>query len=161
MATEIERKFLLKAGTDPTHGLTGERLCQGYIAASEQSAVRVRRAGDRAWLTIKGAGDGISRPEFEYPIPLADAERLLNELCPPPLIDKTRYRIEHAGHIWEVDVFHGANLGLVLAEVELDSADELLDLPDWVGSEVSHDARYYNSALARTPYSTWSDGDRR
>ena len=120
-----------------------------------QSTVRVRRAGDQAWLTIKGAPAGRVRAEFEYPIPPADADELLL-LCEPTVIDKTRYRVPHAGHVWEDDVFAGVNAQLVLAEVELVAADAAVELPGWVGREVSDDPRYQNSQLSRRPYGTWA-----
>jgi CYTH domain-containing protein len=106
-------------------------------------------------LTIKGVSTGISRSEFEYPIPIEDAVELLQTLCQPPLIEKTRYRIEHGGLVWEVDEFMGDNAGLVVAEVELKSVDQVIDLPDWIGAEVSSDRRYFNSNLAKYPYSQW------
>lgn len=161
MAEEIERKYLLRAGFDPAAAAEGVRICQGYLAASDSLAVRVRIAGYRAWLTVKGAGDGLSRPEFEYPIPPEDGREMLAELCAGPLIDKTRYRIPHAGLIWEVDVFHGANAGLAVAEVELERADDSPTLPEWVGQEVTRIPRYFNSALAQRPYSEWTEEERR
>lgn len=153
MATEIERKFIV-IGDTWSHGATGIRMAQGYLAIDPERTVRVRLAGDEAWLTIKGPTRGISRSEFEYPIPAEDARSLL-ELCLPTVIDKTRHRVPHAGHLWEVDVFHGENEGLVIAEVEL--ADESItpDLPPWVGEEVSHDRRYSNSNLSRRPFSSF------
>ena len=153
MATEIERKFLV-IDDAWCHGAIGIRMAQGYLAIDPERTVRVRLAGDEAWLTIKGPTRGISRSEFEYPIPPEDARSLL-ELCLPTVIDKTRHRVPHAGHVWEVDVFHGENEGLVIAEVEL--ADESIqpDLPPWVGEEVSHDRRYSNSSLSRTPFSAF------
>lgn len=152
MALEIERKYLVKGDTWRT--FPGERLCQGYLNQAPVRTVRVRVAGQQAWLTIKGANQGATRLEFEYPIPVADAEQLL-ALCEPPLIDKIRRRIAHGGLVWEVDEFLGANAGLVVAEVELTHADQAFDRPDWVGDEVTHDARYFNSQLVRHPYSQW------
>lgn len=152
MATEIERKFLVvdDAWSD---GATGIRMAQGYLAIEPERTVRVRLAGDEAWLTIKGPTRGISRFEFEYPIPVDDARSLL-ELCVSKVIDKTRHRIPHAGHVWEVDVFHGENEGLVIAEVELADESIMPELPPWVGEEVSHDPRFTNSSLSRRPFST-------
>ena len=154
MSLEIERKFLV---ADPTvlMGLQGERLVQAYIAATGRATVRVRIAGEHAWLTLKGATKGISRRELEYSIPVADAELCLAELCADGIVSKTRYRIPHAGHVWEVDVFDGANAGLVLAEIELSSDDERFERPSWLGEEVSGDPRYFNSQLAERPFGSW------
>lgn len=154
MATEIERKFLV---TDDTWGLSsvGTRMAQGYLATDPERTVRVRLAGNEAWVTIKGPTRGISRAEFEYPIPVDDARSLL-ELCFATVIDKTRHRIHYAGHLWEVDVFHGENEGLVLAEVELSDESVVPELPPWVGEEVSHDSRFTNSSLSRRPFSGFS-----
>ena len=153
MAQEIERKFLVVS--DAWRGLAqGERFVQGYLSSVPERTVRVRLAGLACTMTIKGRSVGIARQEFEYPLPLADAEALL-ALCERPLIEKTRYRIPHAGHLWEVDEFAGANAGLIIAEVELDSEDAKVELPSWVGAEVSHDPRYFNSNLVAKPYTTW------
>lgn len=132
---------------------------QGYLARSERASVRVRIAGDEAWLNVKGGGLVAARPEFEYEIPRADAEELL-ELCDGPLIEKARYWVLHDGNEWEIDEFHGANLGLVVAEIELDSEDQAFALPDWVGPEVTHLPRYYNVSLVRHPYSEWNAAER-
>ena len=161
MATEIERKFLV-TGDDWRGRSRGIRYRQGYLCADEHRSVRVRVAGETGYLTVKGAvapveSGCLSRYEFEYPVPLADAEQMLATLCQGPLIEKTRYRIEVSGLIWEVDEFAGANQGLVLAEVELDSEDQHVSLPSWVGPEVSGDPRYLNSSLARHPWSDWPE----
>lgn len=154
MGTEIERKFLVSGdgwrGTEP-----GPRIRQGYLSLDPARAVRVRTAGERAWLTVKGALTGLSRPEFDYAIPLADACQMLDDLCHQPLIDKTRYKIRHGDHLWEVDEFHGANDGLVIAEVELGSESESFARPPWLGPEVSDDPRYFNINLFRHPYRNW------
>ncbi len=153
MPAEIERKFLL--ADDSWHdGSPGVRIAQGYLSQDPERTVRVRIAGETAWLTIKGRCEGITRAEFEYEIPLEDAKTLL-ELCLPSVIDKTRHRIPFGGHEWEIDIFHGENKGLVVAEVEL--ADEAVspEMPSWIGVEVSSDARYFNSCLAVTPYAKW------
>jgi adenylate cyclase len=144
MAVEIERKFLV-AG-DGWRGGAGRRLVQGYLSETGAATVRVRIDGAGAFLTIKGENAGAVRPEFEYPIPLADAEAIL-ALCRRPLVEKTRYEVEHSGHVWEVDVFEGDNAGLVTAEVELDAEQEAVELPSWVGTEVTSDLRYRNSSL--------------
>ena len=154
MAQEIERKFLVKDSTW-RHQAEGILYRQGYIPTRNRTTVRVRIAGDRGYLTLKGPTSGISRNEFEYPIPLADAETLLDSLCEPPLIEKWRYRITVGRHLWEVDEFLGDNAGLVLAEIELASESDPFDRPPWLGDEVSHDVRYYNASLAKTPYRSW------
>ena len=154
MGVEIERKFLL-AG-DAWRGLgQAVLLRQGYLSSTRERVVRVRIEGHHAMLTIKGPNVGTSRGEWEYPIPLADAKELLDGLCEQPLIEKYRRRIMYAGMVWEVDEFLGANAGLVVAEIELHSEDQPFEKPDWVGVEVSDDARYYNANLIRHPYSQW------
>jgi adenylate cyclase len=153
VAAEIERKFLV-IGDSWNDGSTGVRFTQGYLSLDPDRSVRVRLAGDEAWLTIKGRTECITRAEFEYPIPPRDARELL-EMCLPSLIDKTRHRIPFGGHVWEVDVFHGANVGLVMAEVELEDESVNPDLPPWVGAEVSSDLRYYNASLATRPFGAW------
>ena len=153
MAQEIERKFL-PANNAWRGQAAGIPYVQGYLCASQGQTVRVRLAGSQAFLTIKGPTQGISRAEFEYPIPEADARELFL-LCPLPLIEKNRYCIEHAGLIWEVDEFSGANSGLVLIEVELTCAEQEILKPSWVGEEVSADSRYSNAMLSRHPYNTW------
>ncbi|WP_332859325.1 CYTH domain-containing protein [Janthinobacterium svalbardensis] len=154
MGVEIERKFLL-AG-DAWRGLgQAVLLRQGYLSSARERVVRVRIEGEQAMLTIKGANVGATRGEWEYPIPLADAVELLDGLCEQPLIEKYRHRIEHAGMVWEVDEFLGANAGLIVAEIELASEDQPFEKPDWIGAEVSGDARYYNANLIRQPFSQW------
>ncbi len=158
MGIEIERKFLT-ASDAWRAGAQGRRYRQGYLAADPGCTVRVRVVDDEAWLTIKGPTQGLSRSEFEYPIPVADAVDLLASLCQQPVIDKTRYRIVHGHHVWEIDEFHGANAGLVIAEIELASESEAFARPAWLGAEVSADPRYFNSNLARSPYRDWSATD--
>ena len=155
MATEIERKFLVNGDLWRSLG-TGESYKQGYIPTQDQTAVRVRIVGDRAYLTIKGKNQGMVRAEFEYPIPLDDAEMMLVTLCRPPLIEKIRYRIPQGDLIWEVDEFSGENQGLILAEVELQSEHQAIAIPTWIGQEVTADPRYYNSNLVNHPYQCWS-----
>lgn len=153
MGVEIERKFLVKS--DQWRNLAqGELYRQGYIPTLE-STVRIRVIRDRGFLTIKGKTQGISRAEFEYEIPIEDATQMLDQLCKPPLIEKYRHKIELNGLVWEVDEFLGANRGLTIAEVELKSANHAIELPEWIGEDVSHDPRYYNSNLAQHPYTTW------
>ncbi|PIG29597.1 CYTH domain-containing protein [Janthinobacterium sp. 35] len=154
MGVEIERKFLLQG--DAWRGLgQAVLLRQGYLSSARERVVRVRIEGEQAMLTIKGANVGATRGEWEYPIPLADAVELLDGLCEQPLIEKVRHRIEHAGMVWEVDEFLGANAGLIVAEIELASEDQPFEKPDWIGAEVSGDARYYNANLIRHPFSQW------
>jgi len=153
MGSEIERKFLVRS-EDWKPGAVGVPYRQGYLCR-QAATVRVRVAGGQAYLTIKGQAQGITRLEYEYPIPLADAQALLDQLCLKPLIEKTRYRLEFAGRVWEVDEFAGENQGLVVAEVELEGPDQPLELPDWVGEEVTHDPRYLNANLVEQPFSRW------
>ena len=154
MGVEIERKFLLQG--DAWRGLgQAVLLRQGYLSSARERVVRVRIEGEQAMLTIKGANVGATRGEWEYPIPLADAVELLDGVCEQPLIEKVRHRIEHAGMVWEVDEFLGANAGLVVAEIELASEDQPFEKPEWIGAEVSGDARYYNANLIRHPFSQW------
>jgi len=155
MGMEIERKFLVRG--EPWKGLEGTAFRQGYLTIDPERTVRVRIAGDRGYLTIKGPSTGASREEFEYQIPLADAGRLLDRHCLKPQIEKTRYLVGHAGLTWEVDVFAGQNAGLVIAEVELEAVDQTVDLPDWVGREVTGDQRFFNAYLSRHPFLSWSD----
>lgn len=155
MATEIERKFLVSDESWREVADKGTVIVQGYLCAERDRTVRVRLTGGNARLTIKGAGEGIARSEYEYDIPGRDAREMLDRLCVGTSIAKTRYRVAHFGHIWEVDVFEGANAGLVLAEIELGSTDESFELPDWAGAEVSEDERYYNAYLSRHPFTQW------
>jgi adenylate cyclase len=153
MATEIERKFLVQ-GTqwrrpDPV------RIAQGYLNQDKERTVRVRLAGDEAFLTIKGLSRGASRAEFEYLIPAADAVQML-ALCEGPVIEKLRHIVVHQGMTWEVDEFLGDNAGLVVAEIELESEEQAFELPNWVGQEVTDDPRYYNSSLSIRPYKIWA-----
>lgn len=153
MGTEIERKFLVQG--DGWRGGGGLTYRQGYLSTAPERTVRVRTAGDKGYLTIKGAGQGASRLEFEYEIPLEEAGQLLEKLCHKPLIEKKRYNVQYGGFTWEVDEFFGENEGLVLAEIELLHEDQAFDRPDWLGREVTGDPRYYNASLAHYPYSRW------
>jgi adenylate cyclase len=154
MAVEIERKFLVTGAGYKTLA-PGVSTRQGYLSSAPGRTVRVRIAGDRGFLTIKGKTQGLSRAEFEYAIPVEDAAAMLDGLCEKPLIEKTRYRIPFGDHTWDVDEFHGVNAGLVVAEVELETADENPALPPWVGREVSSDPRYFNANLVKKPFTTW------
>lgn len=156
MAREIERKFLVKSallGPLPA----GTEMVQGYISTRGPAVVRVRLAEDRSWLTLKGPSHGFVRSEFEYEIPVEDARKMIREFCGSKVISKTRYRMKHAGYLWEIDVFAGNNAGLVVAEVELSTPDEQPPLPDWVGLEVTQDDRYFNSRLYEHPFCEWSE----
>jgi len=148
MPVEIERKYLVRDAS-VVHGLTGVRMAQGYIADNGMW-VRVRIAGARAFLTLKGPTSGMSRAEFEYPIPLADAEALLADHCSHGALDKVRYIVPVQGFDFEVDVFEGPLAGLVTAEIELSAETVVPPLPEWLGAEVTHDLRYANSQLAKT-----------
>ncbi len=152
MGTEIERKFLPEGdGWKRAVDGPGRRIRQGYLSSIHERTVRVRVKGEEAWIAVKGTTIGASRPEFEYPIPLGDATFLLDSLCEKPLIEKTRYLVRGDGCVFEIDEFHAENAGLVLVEVELRSEDQAVELPDWIGEEVTGDPRFYNSNLARHP----------
>ena len=155
MAREIERKFLVTGDAWRGQG-PGTRYRQGYLSTDAERTVRVRTAGGTGFITVKGLTEGTARPEYEYEIPLADADELLDHLCLRPLVEKTRYRIPAGDVVWEVDEFDGANRGLVVAEVELRTEDQVVPLPDWIGAEVSGDPRYYNANLVARPFSTWT-----
>ena len=154
MAREIERKFLVR---DKRYRQLAEPIScrQGYLSTAKERIVRVRVEGDKAYLTVKGATSGIMRTEYEYEIPPSEAEEMLERLCEKPIIEKDRYEIEYDGMIWQVDEFHGPNEGLVVAEVQLDRQDQKITLPDWIGEEVSHEPKYFNSNLVQNPYSNW------
>jgi len=153
MGVEIERKFLVDSNKLPPL-LNGKKLVQGYLIPCAPS-IRIRTSDNEAFLTIKGDSvNGISRSEFEYPIPHADALELLKQ-CKGLLISKMRYEIPHEGHLWELDIFEDENSGLIIAEIELDSEDEEFVLPEWAAAEVSSDPRYTNGSLSQLPYSQW------
>ena len=149
VGTEIERKFLV-ADPSVVDGRPGSVIRQGYLSREPSRTVRVRRRGDQGFITIKGANVGARRSEWEYEIPAAEADEMM-ALCEGPILDKTRYLIDVAGRTWEVDVFRGANEGLVMAEVELDAEDAVVELPAWAGLEVTDDPRYYNANLSQHP----------
>ena len=159
MPREIERKFLL--ANDAWRAAVQRRasLSQGYLASGGRVSVRVRLAGDEAWLNIKAGGLVASRQEYEYAVPVAEARELL-ELTEGPLIEKTRHFVEHGGKTWEIDEFHGANAGLVVAELELEREDEPFQRPAWLGAEVTDLERYYNVCLVKHPYSAWTEAER-
>jgi len=153
MAKEIERKFLVDTSKLPTLP-KGHIMRQGYVP-TQGITVRARISNDQAFLTLKGRATGLSRSEFEYPIPVEDAHQILDELCAYPLIEKTRYLIPYGEHTWELDIFEGENEGLVVAEIELESENEVFELPVWVTEEVSHDIKYRNSNLISHPFYKW------
>jgi adenylate cyclase len=157
MALEIEHKFLLVNDDWRSEVKKSVYYKQGYLSSSPLSSVRVRISENQAWLNIKSATIGSFRQEFEYEIPLADANSILDELCLKPLIEKTRHFIEHAPHLWEIDEFTGDNAGLIVAEIELTDIGEAFARPDWLGKEVTDDIRYYNNCLAKNPYKNWSN----
>ena len=154
VAEEIERKFLV-SGEAWRETAEGTRYRQGFLSTEPERTVRVRVAGPRGSITVKGKNVGARRAEFEYEIPVADAERMLDTLCQRPLIEKVRYTLAAGPHTWEIDVFEGSNAGLVVAEIELSSEDEAFEKPEWVGDEVTDDPRYFNSNLVANPYETW------
>jgi len=157
MGMEIERKFLVRNMDWRTLGVP-IHYAQGYLVADGERTVRVRLAGTKGFLTIKGISEGFSRKEFEYQVPYDDALEILS-MCAIPVIEKYRSRILHEGKIWEVDEFEGENKGLIIAEIELKSEDETFLVPSWIGEEVTGDLRYYNSWLARNPFKKWSGNE--
>ncbi len=155
MGIEIERKFLVNDDSWRTPDLAGTPIRQGYLAVGPPSAVRVRIAGDKAILNVKSAVISITRLEFEYPVPVDDAEEILESACDGRIVRKTRFLVEHAGMTWEVDVFDGPNEGLIVAELELESEDQPFEKPPWLGEEVSGEPRYLNTHLSTHPYTEW------
>ena len=161
MGVEIERKFLVR--NDTWRKLArdkGVSIRQGYLSIAQKATVRVRRIGDHAFLTIKSKVSGVRRSEFEYPLPVADADQMLDQLCRKPIIDKVRYRIPTGALHWEIDDFFGQNAGLVIAEIELKSEGDEFERPSWLGREVTGMKRFYNSSLTQHPYSTWPKEDK-
>ncbi len=156
MGREIERKFLVTSDAWRA-GAAGLEIRQGYLSLDPERTVRVRLAGTDAWLTVKGITRGATRDEFEYEIPAADAAAMLDGLCTAH-VEKTRYPVRFGGQTWEVDEFHGANEGLIVAEIELDLEGSTVKLPPWIGAEVTDDPRYYNASLATNPWSRWGRG---
>ena len=160
MADEIERKFLVRNSDWQSSIVQTVKIKQGYIAVNERCAIRIRVSDVEATLNIKSAGLNIARKEYEYSIALADAEEMLEKFCPGQFIEKTRYSVKHQMGLWEVDVFEGLNQGLVIAEIELESEGQNVTLPDWVGTEVSGDAKYLNNNLVTKPFQTWNTDER-
>jgi adenylate cyclase len=156
MKQEIERKFLVTGDGWRAAAGPGKICCQGYITSGPSGAtVRVRLLGGQGFLTIKGPVQGISRPEYEYEIPAADAEYIIENLCEDRLVSKKRYTLEDRGMTWEVDEFSGLNEGLIVAEIELESETQPFERPEWLGSEVTFDSRYINAVLACHPFARW------
>jgi adenylate cyclase len=154
MGLEIERKFLIKNDAWKTAADNGTKIEQGYLNSNKERTVRVRIYGDAGFLTVKGKNNKLTRQEFEYNIPLVDAQELL-KLCEKPLIEKTRYLIKENNHSWEIDIFEGENKGLEIAEIEIEKEKEEINYPDWLGKEVSNESKYYNSSLILRPYCKW------
>jgi len=154
MGQEIERKFLVTATTYRTLA-TGTHYKQGYLNSQKERVVRVRTIDETGFMTVKGITKGATRLEYEYEIPVKDADELLVQLCEQPIIDKHRYKVPLDGFVWEIDEFHGENEGLTVAEIELLSEDQEFPKPDWVGEEVTGDPRYYNSNLIANPFTKW------
>jgi len=166
MGVEIERKFLLASDAWRAQVSRSQRLVQGYLVSAAavtsgaaRSSVRVRIGGEQAWLNIKSSNLGAARDEYEYEVPLADAEAMLSRLC-DGVVEKIRHYVAHANHEFEIDEFFGANDGLVVAELELDAVDEAYERPDWLGAEITHLPRYYNLNLIAHPYSAWTAAER-
>ena len=154
MAKEIERKFLVTS-TEWKSSSEKKLYRQGYLAINKAGVVRVRTVSDKGFITIKSQRNNLTRDEFEYEIPFEDAEYMLENLCLKPLVEKYRAKISYNGMIWEVDDFIGENEGLVVAEIELEYENKKIDLPSWIGAEVTNDPKYYNSNLINMPYSKW------
>lgn len=155
MPLEIERKFLVDKNMWSPNG-QGTKMVQAYLGLAPYPTVRIRIAGEKAFLTIKGRSETIAHPEFEYEIPVDDAQDMLKMAISSP-VEKLRYEIQHEGFIWEVDVFSGKNSGLIIAEIELDSESQDFPFPDWLLDEVSYDGRYYNSYLSLCPFQEWDN----
>ncbi len=155
MAIEIEHKFLLANDDWRKHIDKSVSYCQGYLSSQATSSIRVRISDNQAWLNIKSATIGSQRHEYEYPIPLTDAQEILSNLCRKPLIEKVRHFVTHDGNLWEIDEFAGDNQGLIVAEIELSENGQSFAKPNWLGLEVTDDLRYYNNNLAIHPYSEW------
>lgn len=155
MGIEIERKFLVLNDEWRRSVNQSSRMRQGYLSQSGNASVRVRSDAERGWINIKSVTLGVQRQEFEYEIPQSDAKQILETLARQPLIEKTRHFVEIGSHTWEIDEFEGQNAGLIVAEIELSEAEEHFERPAWIGAEVTRDARYYNTNLAKKPYTTW------
>jgi adenylate cyclase len=157
MAIEIEHKFLLANNDWREHITRSVKYRQGYLSSQATSSIRIRISDDHAWLNIKSATIGTHRHEYEYEIPLQDANEIISILCRKPIIEKTRHFVVHDGNTWEIDEFEGDNRGLIIAEIELPEIGQTFSKPPWLGKEVTHDLRYYNNNLALHPYSEWRE----
>ncbi len=155
MPREIERKFLVTSDEWRNEVSASDYFRQGYLATTARCSMRVRLSDHKGYLNLKSATLDIERMEYEYEIPRHEAEEMLDRFCEHPLIEKTRYYVDHGRHRWEIDVFDGANAGLVVAEIELDDVEESFTRPVWVGREVSDDPRYYNVCLVKHPFNEW------
>lgn len=165
MAREIERKFLLKNTDWKKAAYQKTHFAQGYLNdisdQTSKSSVRVRLEGDKANMNIKSLEIGLSRDEYEYEIPYAEGQKMLASLSVGPVIEKDRYLVKFGHHTWEIDEFHGDNAGLVVAEVEMQSEDDRVEIPDWVGREVTEEVRFYNISLSKKPYNSWTRDERK
>lgn len=155
MGIEIEKKFLLKNDDWKKEADEGELFRQGYMSGSNRSSIRIRVAGNKANINIKSATLGVTRKEYEYEIPVEDANEMLDSMCERPFIEKRRHFIQRGSHTWEIDVFEGDNEGLIVAEIELSDPEEPFDIPCWIGDDVSEDPKYYNVCLVNHPYKDW------
>lgn len=155
MGKEIERKFLVKE-SNWQKSSKGSLIQQGYIVIRKEKVVRIRIMNDKGYLSIKGTTTGATRNEYEYEIPLEDARQMLNNLCEKPILEKHRYKINQGGMTWEIDIFHGDNEGLIVAEIELEYEDQEFEKPDWVDMEVTDDPKYFNSNLVKNPFKKWN-----
>lgn len=155
MAIEIERKFRVLNDTFKRYAIP-HRIVQGYICSEKDRVVRVRTYDDKAFITIKNATIGFARDEFEYSIPIEDAQKMLDGICQQPIIEKTRYCLTYENHVWEIDEFLGDNKGLIIAEIELEHREETFNIPPFIGEEVTNDSRFYNARLFKEPYKNWN-----
>jgi len=155
MGKEIERKFLVKE-SNWQKSSKGLLIQQGYIVIRKEKVVRIRIMNDTGYLTIKGPTTGATRNEYEYEIPMKDARQMLNNLCEKPILEKHRYKLNHGGMNWEIDIFHRDNEGLIVAEIELEYEDQKFEKPDWVDMEVTDDPKYFNSNLVKNPFNKWN-----
>ena len=160
MALEIERKFLLRSDAWRQAVQRRTLMRQGYLSSGSRCSIRARIAGDRAWLNLKAKRSGMTRLEYEYPIPAAEADEILRNLCEGPLIEKYRHEVTSGPHTWEIDEFLGDNAGLIVAEIELGAENETFEYPSWLGTEVTEDQRYYNFNLAKHPFARWTAQER-
>jgi adenylate cyclase len=159
MPVEIERKFLLCSDAWRNQARSRVLMRQGYLSSGNRCSIRARIGGDSAWLNLKAKRSGMTRLEYEYPIPVEEANEILDELCEGPLIEKYRHEVVLGAHVWEIDEFLGSNAGLIVAEIELDSETESFERPSWLGDEVTTDERYYNFNLAKHPFTLWPVAD--